>query len=693
MADDVRVRLSAEGEAQVVAALRRVASESQRAGRDAARSFGGLNASLGGLRTLLAQVAAAASVGALVAFARSASEAADAVGKMAQSVGASVKNLSALQAVAVTANLKMDQLQAALTIFNRRSTEALAGNDKAQKSFAALGISLDQIRGKDAAERIALVAQALSRIKDSPEKVALGFEFFGRQVGALIPFLNELGEVGLQGAIDRARELGIAFSDDTARAAQALNDDLAILSAQAQALGARFIQGLAPAIVDSLGLAQEGAANLGDVFQDVGRSVGITASLIANTIGSLADRIFTSVSKIINAFAALAAGLLALRHGPIQGAAEAFSILSQATAKNLTLEEEFVARQKERLQLAEQIGFRATEGARALPKLRAGQPELEAPIVPEEKAKRKEKSAEQLAFEAAINAFAAERNQLDFERAQIQAKVSAGVLSEVQANQQLRDLERSRVGALRQLAQAALAAAVALKDPEAIERARELGRAVELMAIQVDAAGETLKRLGATIEDTLVKALTNLFTTGIREAKNFTDVIRNLALAVVDAIQQILAQELAAAAVRAAIRAAAGVAGAFGFAGGGEVRRAEGGPVYGPGSGTSDSIPARLSHGEFVVRAAAVRQPGMLEALSAINAGPSRPAVSPPPGPRRYADGGLVAGAGGGRLDASLTIGLERGLVVRDIESPEGQRAVVRVVARNSRAAGSALGR
>lgn len=45
----------------------------------------------------------------------------------------------------------------------------------------------------------------------------------------------------------------------------------------------------------------------------------------------------------------------------------------------------------------------------------------------------------------------------------------------------------------------------------------------------------------------------------------------------------------------------------------------EGGHVTGPGSGTSDSIPARLSNNEFVVRAAVVTQPGMLQKLHDIN--------------------------------------------------------------------------
>src|SRR5690606_38734089 len=38
--------------------------------------------------------------------------------------------------------------------------------------------------------------------------------------------------------------------------------------------------------------------------------------------------------------------------------------------------------------------------------------------------------------------------------------------------------------------------------------------------------------------------------------------------------------------------------------------RAEGGPIYGPGTATSDSIPAYLSNGEYVIKAAAVAKYG-----------------------------------------------------------------------------------
>jgi hypothetical protein len=60
------------------------------------------------------------------------------------------------------------------------------------------------------------------------------------------------------------------------------------------------------------------------------------------------------------------------------------------------------------------------------------------------------------------------------------------------------------------------------------------------------------------------------------------------------------------------------------------VNEATGGYISGPGSGTSDSIPARLSDGEYVINAAATRRNKSL--LDKINSG----------GPAGYAAGGAV---------------------------------------------------
>lgn len=76
-------------------------------------------------------------------------------------------------------------------------------------------------------------------------------------------------------------------------------------------------------------------------------------------------------------------------------------------------------------------------------------------------------------------------------------------------------------------------------------------------------------------------------------------------------------------------------------------RFATGGLIRGPGTGTSDSIPALLSDGEYVIRAAAVRKLGK-NALDLLNRGIPIP---------RFADGGLVGAVSS--MQPSALAGLE----------------------------------
>ncbi len=106
------------------------------------------------------------------------------------------------------------------------------------------------------------------------------------------------------------------------------------------------------------------------------------------------------------------------------------------------------------------------------------------------------------------------------------------------------------------------------------------------------------------------------------------------------------------------------------FNGGGGYAR--GGHVRGPGTATSDSIPAWLSDFEFVTRAAVVRQPGALSFLEDFNsrgmpaldawharrfAGAAPPPVALPRAPRvNFAEGGLARAAA--RLTPQLNLRL-----------------------------------
>lgn len=108
--------------------------------------------------------------------------------------------------------------------------------------------------------------------------------------------------------------------------------------------------------------------------------------------------------------------------------------------------------------------------------------------------------------------------------------------------------------------------------------------------------------------------------------------------------------------IKSALSLAAGLIGGGGSSGDkGSKAFAVGGHVRGPGSGTSDSILARLSNGEFVMRAAAVRRLGV-SFLDSLNQGRANGfamgglvgGFRPSSALAGYASGGLVSGGGNG---------------------------------------------
>lgn len=111
---------------------------------------------------------------------------------------------------------------------------------------------------------------------------------------------------------------------------------------------------------------------------------------------------------------------------------------------------------------------------------------------------------------------------------------------------------------------------------------------------------------------------------------------------------------------------------------------ASGGHIRGPGTGTSDSIPARLSNGEYVIRAASVRQYGT-GLFDSLNRGVKKFASG---GPVGYASGGSVPSGGGGMTVVELS-SYDRALLAR---IPEGLRVDIdgKTIARATNASNTA---
>lgn len=178
----------------------------------------------------------------------------------------------------------------------------------------------------------------------------------------------------------------------------------------------------------------------------------------------------------------------------------------------------------------------------------------------------------------------------------------------------------------------------------------------------VERYARSIQDLNTEVQNDAVSAFQNL-TSGLIDAalhaRNLGDVAKNVFLTL---IQDILTQTLQKNALPGLEAGASGLLAVLGLA--------SGGPVRGPGSSTSDSIPAMLSDGEFVVKAsAASKHRALLEAIN--NGGVPKLAnggfVSAPSFPLLDAIGSMRAPAASTTISAPAFYDLRGALIDKDV--------------------------
>lgn len=346
----------------------------------------------------------------------------------------------------------------------------------------------------------------------------------------------------------------------------------------------------------------------------------------------------------------------------------------------------------------------------------------------------------------------------------IQDQVKAGVLFPVQAEQQIIELERSRLPILEETAKKLEILAGQTKDPAIVAQAEQFRLKIDEIKTATDEAGQHMATLKLTAENAFNNGVSTMLYDIVTRAKTAGEAIQGFALTFVQSLAKIESEFLAKQFVKwmsgdgnqaggaidkitsflglasgggdGAASAAEGAAGGAGMAAAGAtltsagtglaaaasqllsaaialqtgsaasgsssllagigsagaqaVTAASGGHIRGPGTSTSDSIPAMLSDGEFVVNAGAVSKPGMLALLHAINGTPGI-ARATTPTVHRYAQGGMVAGGGGGGSMKIVNVP-DASLLGEHLESAAGEQQIINIISRNPSRIRQALG-
>ncbi len=563
-----------------------------------------------------AAIAATLSVGVIAAWVKESIDAADAARKQAQAIGLTTEALTSLQWAASQSGVSTNDLSAAFGRLNRAAMDAATGSEKQAQLFAKLGVSVTDSEGAlRSGDAILLdLADRFKQLPDGVEKSALAMELFGRSGAKLIPMLNA-GSDGLTQLREEAERLGLVINDKQAQEAEQFNDSISALGAQSKG-AANIVSGeLLPTLNTMVGLLGETAS--------AGEATTIAANFLSGALKLLATAGIISGAQLRvvgKGLGALAAAATALVTGDMKGAAAVIEDYATEAAEIVKKAAADVGKVWDGSY--EKAGQAAAEGQRSLSAIqrqivkdseqttkdlsRAQKEQVRNAKAALSELVRAEKSAK-----SEIEKIRNDRLAIEQRYAEAIAKFRGGGQSGASFGQ-YQDLkiaaERSlkagdTEGAQRQ-------AQAALKVLEDLQAAGENTYGFEGLAKGLQSIEMAAKDIEQTRAEDTIRSLSDEITALEQKLQGVSQV--DVTLTMDEAAKAKLISDMEALAMQLAQTltikptvtgvASAGAETIPGLATGGQIR--------GPGTGTSDSILARLSNGEFVMRAAAVRAYG-----------------------------------------------------------------------------------
>jgi len=281
--------------------MEEVGNDAARTERKVSKAFARMSVGAGGLSTRIVAtsramkglaIAGAAALGG--SFVSRTIATTDALGKMAGRLGVNVEALQKLTFAASQSGVSQKALERAMQRTIRKAQEAADGNKQMAANFAALGVSIKQLQTL-APEDIFI------KVVANAGKVENGFARLIKitaSEGAALKNMANIGEEGINLLMQKASDLGLVFSEEMVKNAEAANDQLDIMQRVISAQVTTAILRLAPAItrvgnsfariVTSLVSATKGFNTLTSNEQAIVNTlnaIGSSASFVGKTIG------------------------------------------------------------------------------------------------------------------------------------------------------------------------------------------------------------------------------------------------------------------------------------------------------------------------------------------------------------------------------------------------------------------------
>lgn len=233
-----------------------VAWESSLAAKASAKAAALAKAAWGALKmgALVGVAAGAAAAAGSIKLVNDETARLDAIAKGAQKTGLGFDSYQRLSHIATLSGTNITALaKASLKLGLNLDDVASGGGKAAGDALAAIGLTVDDLRGKAPEAQLGVIAEAMQRVDDDAEKSRIAFDLFGKSGTELIPLLN----TSVESLDELAESTGRIFTREELAKAEAYQDALAnAKKAMADAAGATAVN-LAPFFTKALDAARE----------------------------------------------------------------------------------------------------------------------------------------------------------------------------------------------------------------------------------------------------------------------------------------------------------------------------------------------------------------------------------------------------------------------------------------------------
>ena len=167
--------------------------------------FGAMAAKAAGIGAAVVGAGVAAATG-LAAIAQSTAATGDRVDKLSQKIGLSREGFQEWDYVMSQNGMSIDVMQGGMKKLTGALDDMKNGGKLATESFARVGLSLDDLKGKSSEEVFELTVAGLQGVSDEAERAALANDLFGKSGCEVAPLLNQSAE-SIEALKNNAHEL------------------------------------------------------------------------------------------------------------------------------------------------------------------------------------------------------------------------------------------------------------------------------------------------------------------------------------------------------------------------------------------------------------------------------------------------------------------------------------------------------